>query len=235
MSPEAGRLLIECVVPIIAATVPAKVRTVGSEDHEELIQDCTVSAAQMIHAAESNGKPLIPRSIAHYAIQRTKTGRRAMSASRTDAMSPASALDGNAIMESIDQPLEDDHHDAGQLTLHDILSSPCDDTAQLAGRACDWSEFEGRCDVREQAVLRAIAEGRKMKKLARRFKVSEPRICHIRREIGERLREMWGEDALVDALSAPRWQQGIRAIYERRQTKFERNRRLLSGNRLKVS
>ena len=29
MSPEAGELLTEIVVPIIAATVPAKVRTVG--------------------------------------------------------------------------------------------------------------------------------------------------------------------------------------------------------------
>lgn len=229
MSPEAGKLLTEIVVPIIAATVPAKVRTVGSEDHDELVQDCTASAAQMIHAAESSGKPLIPRSIAYYAIQRTKTGRRAMSAGRTDALSSAASLDGGAHVESMDEIFQDDSRDGGCYTLHDCLASPNDDTAQLAGRACDWSEAECHCDDRERAILRSVAEGRKMKSLARKFKVSGPRICHIQREIGEKLRELWGPHALTNVLSDPRWRQGIRAVHERRHAKYERNKLALLG------
>ena len=223
MSPEAGEMLMGRIVPIIAATVPAKVKTVGSEDHAELVQDCIASAAQMIDAAEANGKPLIPRSIAYYAIQRTKSGRRAMSASRTDTMSSAAALDGNAHVESMDEPMQDIGDD-GCFTLHDCLASPADDTAQLAGRACDWSEFERHCDDREQAVLRAIAEGRKMNKVAKRFRISAPRICQIRQEIGVRMHDLWGVKALQEITAEPEWRKGMRAPHERSQAKYERRR-----------
>lgn len=224
MSPEAGELLLDRIVPIIAATVPAKVKTVGSEDHAELVQDCIASAAQMIDAAEANGKPLIPQSIAYYAIQRTKSGRRVMSAGRTDAMASATALDGNAHVESMDQPLQDERCEDGHFTLHDCLADPTDDTAQRAGRACDWSEFERHCDDREQAVLRAIVEGRKMNKVAKRFRISAPRICQIQREIGNRIADLWGVNALSDAISEPNWRSGMRALHERSQAKYERRR-----------
>ena len=221
MSLEAGEILLRRIEPIITATVPTRVKTVGSEDHAELVQDCITSAAQMIDAAEAGGKPLIPQSIAFYAIQRTKCGRRAMSASRTDAMSSAAALDGNAHLESMDEAMQDSGDD-GCFTLHDCLASPTDDTAQLAGRACDWSEFERHCDDREQAVLRAIAEGRKMNKVAKRFRISAPRICHIRQEIGARMYRLWGARVLQVATAEPAWRKGMRAAHERSQAKYER-------------
>ena len=37
MTPETGALLLHEVAPRIRAAVPRSVRTVGSEDHEELI------------------------------------------------------------------------------------------------------------------------------------------------------------------------------------------------------
>lgn len=222
MSPEAGKLLLERIVPIISSMVPVKVRTVGSEDYQELIQDCTVSAANMIHAAESAGKRLIPQSIAYYAIQRAKTGRRSMYAGRADAMAPSTSLDGNAYVESMDQPLHDELSEDGNFTLHDVLATPSDDTAHRAGRSCDWSEFTRHCDDREQAILRAIAEGRKLNKLARRLKVSAPRVSQMQKQIGARLHELWGPEALLNATAEPKWHLGMRAHHERRQAKYER-------------
>ncbi|MCX7010601.1 MAG: hypothetical protein NTY53_25715, partial [Kiritimatiellaeota bacterium] len=76
MTHEAGLLLVNEVAPLIRGAVPRVVRPVGCEDAEELVQDALCSAAQMIEASELNGKKLYPSSIAFYAIQRARVGRR---------------------------------------------------------------------------------------------------------------------------------------------------------------
>ena len=56
MSPQAGFILQDQVVPRLRAAIPRTVLTIGSEDHEELIQDATCLAARILHNAELNGK-----------------------------------------------------------------------------------------------------------------------------------------------------------------------------------
>ena len=56
MSPQAGWILQEEVVPRLRSSIPRAVRCVGAEDAEELIQDATVIAARLIIRAESLGK-----------------------------------------------------------------------------------------------------------------------------------------------------------------------------------
>lgn len=68
MPPETGALLLHEVVPRIRAAVPRSVRTVGSEDHEELIQDTICMAARLYENAERAGKQVTPGNIAYYAI-----------------------------------------------------------------------------------------------------------------------------------------------------------------------
>jgi hypothetical protein len=55
MSPQAGSILLEQVVPRLRSAIPRAVRCVGAEDHEELIQDGTAIAAKMLHNAEAAG------------------------------------------------------------------------------------------------------------------------------------------------------------------------------------
>jgi len=56
MSPQAGWILQEEVVPRLRSSIPRAVRCVGAEDAEELIQDATVIATRMIIRAETQGK-----------------------------------------------------------------------------------------------------------------------------------------------------------------------------------
>ena len=84
MSPQAGWILQEEVVPRLRSSIPRAVRCVGAEDAEELIQDATVIAAKMIIRAESLGKlgKITPGNFAYYTLQHCKAGRRAMGSPR---------------------------------------------------------------------------------------------------------------------------------------------------------
>ena len=52
MSPQAGFLLQDQVVPRLRSAIPNAVSFIGCEDVEELIQDSTALAAKMMHNAE---------------------------------------------------------------------------------------------------------------------------------------------------------------------------------------
>jgi hypothetical protein len=52
MSPQAGWILTEEIVPRLKNTVPRTVKGIGTEDAAELIQDATAIAAQMLHSVE---------------------------------------------------------------------------------------------------------------------------------------------------------------------------------------
>lgn len=223
MSPEAGLLLVNEIMPIISATVPRVVRRVGSEDAGELVQDAMCSAAQMVEASEQAGKPLYPSGIAYYAIQRTKSGRRSMSAGRSDAMCPGVQLDRTVSMDSMDAAIEDDSTAEETVTLHDVLAAQTEDPSQMAARELDWSDLLQRLSDREIQLLTLTAEGGRLKKLARKFGVSEPRVCQLRRELGQRVQEMWGATALQDATSEPAWKErDIRTVRERTACRRER-------------
>ena len=56
MSPQAGYLLQEEVVPRLASAIPNAVAFIGSEDAEELIQDATAIAAKIMHNAAVSRK-----------------------------------------------------------------------------------------------------------------------------------------------------------------------------------
>ena len=118
MTHEAGLILVNEIAPLIRGAVPRVVRPVGCEDAEELVQDALCSAAQMIEASELNGKKLYPSSIAFYAIQRAKAGRRSGYAGEMDAMSAAARLRSHVSIEDLDRPVGDE--DAEGVTLHDV-------------------------------------------------------------------------------------------------------------------
>ena len=86
MSPQAGWILQEEVVPRLRSAIPRCVKCVGAEDHEELIQDATAIAAKLLHSVELAGKQVTPGNIAYYAIQHSKSGRRSTGSSVVDVM-----------------------------------------------------------------------------------------------------------------------------------------------------
>jgi len=163
MSPEAGLMLVKKILPIVRVTVPRAVKPANAEDGQELIQDVVASAAAMLDAAERAGRPLYPRSVAYYCIQRAKSGRRSYGATRTDVMAPATQLDGQAHLDYLDAPVAtgEDGLDDGY-NLHDVLASKYEDPAQRAAREIDWAELLLDLNERDIALLRCTAQGGKL-------------------------------------------------------------------------
>ena len=96
MSPQAGWILQEEVLPRLRSAIPRTVNYVGCEDAEELVQDATTIAAKMLHSVELAGKTVTPGNIAYYAIQHVKSGRRSTGSSTLDVMGRGTQLNGTA-------------------------------------------------------------------------------------------------------------------------------------------
>src|SRR5258705_7818698 len=86
MSPQAGWILQEEIVPRLRASIPRNVNPINSENAEELIQDATVMAAQMLDRNERRGKQVTASSVAFYTILHMKSGRRSYGANTSDVL-----------------------------------------------------------------------------------------------------------------------------------------------------
>ena len=222
MSPRAGEMLLRHVRPIIRASLAkGAVKPVGSEDLEELEADGMAQAANMLDSAEQAGKEVKPNSVAFYVLQALRSGRRFGSAGRSDAMAPSTQLDGNAVMLSMDEPLDvGDEDDDDEFNLHQCLASTGEDPSVAGSRELDWDAAADTLDDRERTILGATASGFQGKELAAECKVSAPRITQLKREIGEKLRYAFGCDALAACVCEPVWQAGLRAGRERRACRY---------------
>jgi hypothetical protein len=86
MSPQAGFVLQDQVVPRLRSAIPNCVHCVGAEDAQEMIQDSIAMAAKLMHNVEAAGKTVTPGIIAYYTIQHIRSGRRSAGSSVVDAM-----------------------------------------------------------------------------------------------------------------------------------------------------
>jgi hypothetical protein len=84
---------------------------IGTEDAAELIQDTIAHAAALLHRAEAAGKTVPASTVAFYAAQLTRAGRRSTSSGITDVMSPRTQLSGRTRLTSLDEPLGYDDAD----------------------------------------------------------------------------------------------------------------------------
>ena len=89
MSPIAGTMLVEEIVPRLRASLSHAIPKVGAEDHDELVQDATAIAARILVSAEARGKKSVtPGNVAFYALRSVQAGRRSTGSSETDVLSP---------------------------------------------------------------------------------------------------------------------------------------------------
>jgi len=154
MSPQTGWLLQEEVVPRLRAVIPYAVRCVGCEDAEELIQDATANAAGIFHRAEAAGKKVAASSVAYYAIQHCKSGRRRVANSRVDALASGTQLDGHTRMHSLDEVVATNEEAGGEIfTFNDVLSNDQEDPSTKASRHLDWESFWAVLSERERVVV----------------------------------------------------------------------------------
>lgn len=225
MSPTTGLLLIQQIQPLITAAIGrGAVRTVGSEDKEEIIQDTLASAAALLDSAEAGEKTYTAGTIAFYALQAAKSGRRSTVKGRTDALCPGAALDGKAQTVSLDQPVTAaTNPDESELTFHDCLAANMDSPDQEAGRRIDWDIVFPSLNTRETLVLRDAATGIKPSETATGQKVSRPRVTQLRRQIGARVANAWGtDDPIAGIAERPAWVRHVSVARECRASRYER-------------
>lgn len=207
MSPALQETFMREIAPILAATVPRVIRPVGCEDSEELVQDAMAEACQAVDALERRRQPIIPKSVAHYAVQRLKSGRRSTSGGRTDVMSPGCRLDGKAHVVSLDEPL--DRHANGTddecLCFGDLIADRRDDPGVRAIREADWEGFIEELPERQRTVVLGTAAGLTGIEQAGRLGVTPPRIVQIRREVARNALRFWGDSVLTDVMVKPLW------------------------------
>lgn len=211
MSPLAAQMLEKEIYPIIRNTIPRTARPIGCEDHEELVQDATASAAEMLDAAERSGKLPSPNSVAYYSIQRTKSGRRSYGDIRCDVMSPGFQMDNEGSVCSMQEPVceEDD------LTVGDTIACKSEDMASKVLRQIDWDTFLARLDSRKRRIVEELMLGYGTGDIARLFSISAARIVQLKREIAKDIKVFMGDSILSDAGQESVWERDIRCLREK--------------------
>jgi DNA-directed RNA polymerase specialized sigma24 family protein len=216
MSPAAAQILETQIYLIIRNTIPKTARPIGSEDYEELVQDTLASAAAMIEAMEKSGRKLIPNSIAYYSIQRTKSGRRSYGHNLTDVMFPGYQMEHEGSVCSMQSPVSGEDEN---VTVGDLIASRTEDISARVLREIDWAAFLESLDARKRTIVEELMLGTGTSEIARRLKVSAPRIVQLKREIAQHIKEYMGDSILHDIASESVWQRDIRCLRERNEWK----------------
>lgn len=168
MSPEAGLILHDQVLPRLGSAIPQVVSCVGCEDPRELIQDATAIAAKMLHNVEQAGKKVTPGNIAYYSIQHIKSGRRSTGSSVVDVYGSGTQLTGRTRFTSLDEEAAVDEETGCEIfEFHDVLAADQKDPATKAARKLDWQEFWSGLSEREKALIEYMAEGKTLRNAAR--------------------------------------------------------------------
>src|ERR1039457_3868165 len=162
MSPQAGWILQEEIVPRLRSAIPRNVNQIGSEDAEELIQDATCMAAKMLDRTERQGKTVTPGNIAYYTILHMKSGRRSIGSSNSDVLGTGTQLNGRSLTTSFDEPVHEESELGEEFTVNDVLSLDDEDPAQKACRKIDWEFFLAGLTEREKSVVEFLLAGRNM-------------------------------------------------------------------------
>jgi hypothetical protein len=225
MSPQAGWILNDQVVPRLRSAIPHTVNYVGCEDSEELIQDATAMAARLMHNVEEAGKKVTPGNIAYYTIQHIKSGRRSTGSSVADVLATGTQLTGRARLNSLEEVVATDQETGGEIfLLHDVLSNDQEDPSTRAARKMDWESFCSQLSEREQAVVVFIAEGKTLREAAQAFGLCDSTMQGTKRALAAAVVEFMGADILAEIKRRPQWQDDLDSIQESIACRTERRR-----------
>ena len=221
MSPQAGWILQEEVVPRLKASIPRNVNQVGAEDAEELVQDATVMAAKLMHNVEQQGKSVTPGNIAYYTLLLMKSGRRSYGSTSVDACGIGTQLNGRSQIRSFDEPVEVD--ELGELfTVSDVFSNDQDDPSVVAARNLDWQTLLTRLTAQEQAIVVALVEGRTVSDVALAFRVNRSTMQACKNRLVDLIQEFLGVDILIEVLRLPGWRHDLNTTRAKLACRFDR-------------
>jgi hypothetical protein len=223
MSPEAGKILVDDIVPRIrCALARGPVRAFGAEDHEEVIADTVAVAARILHRAEATGRTPPSRMVAHYALQSARAGHRFNSHSVTNVLNPGCALRRKVKLESMDAVRKDSAGDGEGVTLHDLLADKSDDPATLAGRRIDWREAILKLNSIEKDVLCAEITGRPFTEISAKYGMTAGAVTYHLDRSKKLLTAKWSRSVIAEFMRQPFWKNHVRAFRETMACRAER-------------
>ena len=215
MSPQAGFVLINEIVPRLRSAIPHAVSPVGCEDLAELVQDGTAIAASILHNAEAAGKQVSAGNVAYYAIQHLRSGRRSTGSSVVDVMQPAAQLTGRTQVVSLEALVPTEQGDNETYTLGDMLSRDCEDPAIMATRRLDWQCFCETQPARNRDILECTAVGEPLTIVASKHGVSRSALQANKDVLARQIMAFMGQDILQEVARQPLWQHNLAAHRER--------------------
>ena len=234
MSPQAGYLLQEEVVPRLASAIPNAVAFIGSEDAEELIQDATAIAAKIMHNAELSGKQVVKSAggpnknaitagnVAYYTIEKLRSGRRSTGSSTVDVHGSGTQIKGNTRLSSLDEEVPTGEDGLEVLQLHDVLSNDQEDPATKAARKMDWDTFQAGLSERDLAIIQCLVDGEKLSTLGRALGCCGATLSKRKHGLAQAIAEFMGGDILIEVGRKPSWKNSLIATRERLACREER-------------
>ena len=224
MSPRSGWLLVNEILPRLRSAVPQVAHCVGAEDPEELIGDATLHAARILHSAEARNKTVSASSVAYYAIEHTRSGRRSCGNSRVDVMAAGTQLHGHSRLDSLEQVVASNEECGGEIfELHDVLASGQEDPSTQAARKMDWETFMASLSPRDQAIIQFMIEGTQGPAIARKLGVCSSTIHHRKKSLAAKILEFMGPRILQEIQRWPRWKDDLLTSREKLTCKHERS------------
>jgi DNA-directed RNA polymerase specialized sigma24 family protein len=222
MSPQAGWILQEEVVPRLKSCIRS-VHCVGAEDAEELVQDATCMAANLMHRGEQTGKSVTPGNIAHYTLLHLKSGRRSHGTSTADALGIGTQLHGRATLHSLDEPAAMDEATGAEIfTVGDVFSNDQEDPATIAARKMDWQTLLARLPARERAIVVFLLEGRTVSEVAVAFRLSRSTLQTSKNRLADLILEFMGADILIEVRRRPGWRNDLNTTREKMACRHDR-------------
>jgi hypothetical protein len=211
MSPQAGWILKDEIVPRIVGAVPRSILCVGAEDSQELIQDGICMAAKLIDRVESQGKlgKVTASNIAYYTLQHLKSGRRANGSSRIDVLATGTQLDGNTELHSLNEVVAQCENGFEIFELQDVISQDNEDPSTQAARKIDWDAFMAGLSRIEKLVVEFLSAGKTLREAGLKVGLSDSSMQTYRKRIAGKLLETMGSDILKDIMQIPGWRIGL--------------------------
>jgi hypothetical protein len=223
MTPSTEHLLLNEVQPRLRSAIPHKVPVVGSDDHQELLQDGLLIALRLFNGARRSRKNVTGASVAHYTIKCLRSGRRSSGYRKTDPLHPAAQLNGRCRVHSFEEHVAIDRSTDEPMTLGEMLPARDDDPATQAGRRLDWDHLIQQLDAIPKAVLVCLATCEELTGLVKRFRKSRSTLQNHKDRLARLIKECLGEDILLQIQEQPGWHNNMRVTREKLACRWERS------------
>jgi DNA-binding CsgD family transcriptional regulator len=237
MSPHASFLLQDQIVPRLKSIIP-HVNCVGAEDPEELVQDATAFAANMMNNAERAGKKVVRTAgarggarkarsvsagnIAYFTIEHIRSGRRSTGSSVADVYGSGTQLKGRSRLTSLEEVAATGEEGNEIFNFHDVLASDQDCPATRAARRIDWAEFWSGLSRRERVLIEFMIAGKTFKEVGQKCKICYSTIQASKRDLASKLLDFMGTDILIEVRRLPQWKQDLQIIREKMECREQR-------------